>query len=111
MDIDKHFFYREAEAYGVDMYMDFNDCIPGPHYKKVLMGTNKCNWGYPTILCAAELWDEIVGGVGNMPSGVYDEDACPGPLLPEGGGGNGSGGIDSGDGVNEELEIELEPTP
>lgn len=91
IDIDKHLLWREAEGWGVETLKDFNGCVPGLHYRKVLLETNKCSWNHQTWQCAREVWFAVTGQWPNTSAlnAVYDKDACPTPRLGEGGGDSG----------------------
>ena len=90
MDVDTHTFYREIEAWGVDVYIDGNTCFAGNRYHKVQLGDKKCYYGVnQTQNCAAQLYLNLTNNY--MPLSVYDNDTCPHPRLWENQGGGGGG--------------------
>lgn len=99
MDVDTHWFGREVEAYGADVYEDVNSCENQTAYFKRRIDKNKCTWNISTWICALELWDSITGS-DVMPNHVYDKDACPHPRLSSSEIGGPGGGPNPGPGTN-----------
>lgn len=92
VDVDRHFFYRTAEAYGDEETVEAGVS----RYRKVMMVSNRCSWNIPAHRCADEAWRaawaETHGGrwqdAPPMPNAVYDNNTC----QQSAGGGGGSPG-------------------
>ena len=85
IDIDRHLFYRTAEAWGVDVLVDANGCSAEETYERVELASVDCSYpfsingesfGDSSHECAVAAWFLVIGDR-LMPEEIYDNDTCP----------------------------------